>query len=312
MIPTYNCAGFLRQALASVLAQDEGADAMQIEVIDDCSTADDPESVVREIGGSRVTFVRQPENVGHIATFNTCLARARGHLVHVLHGDDFVRPAFYRTLGNAFDIAPEIGAGFCRYAAVNANGDEVALGHLLRASSGILDDWLNTIARGQLLQMCSIVVRRETYEHVGGFDRRINRYGEDWEMWVRIASHCAVWYEVEALACYRVHTSGLSGSRGRLRANMDDLRTVMGIIREHFPPGQADEVVRTAHRHAARAMLRRAARLVPAGDHHFPGDYVREAFRFDPSPATAARTLLFVLKWTAQQVRSRLTWPHSA
>ena len=45
MIPTYNCANYLRETLASVLAQDPGAEFMQIEVIDDCSTKDEPEAV---------------------------------------------------------------------------------------------------------------------------------------------------------------------------------------------------------------------------------------------------------------------------
>ncbi len=42
MIPTYNCAGYLRETLASVLSQDPGPEIMQIEVIDDRSTQDDP------------------------------------------------------------------------------------------------------------------------------------------------------------------------------------------------------------------------------------------------------------------------------
>jgi hypothetical protein len=39
---------------ASVLAQDPGSEVMQIEVVDDCSTEDDPKAVVEELGqGSR-------------------------------------------------------------------------------------------------------------------------------------------------------------------------------------------------------------------------------------------------------------------
>src|SRR5215211_1793383 len=90
MIPTYECAGYLRQTLRSVLAQDPGPEVMQIEVVDDAST-DDPAAVVAELGGGRVDFFRQPRNVGHVENFNTCLRRAQGRLVHLLHGDDAVR-----------------------------------------------------------------------------------------------------------------------------------------------------------------------------------------------------------------------------
>ncbi len=48
MIPTFNCAAYLAQTLRSVLSQDPGPQEMQIEVIDDVSTRDDPEAVVRE------------------------------------------------------------------------------------------------------------------------------------------------------------------------------------------------------------------------------------------------------------------------
>jgi glycosyltransferase involved in cell wall biosynthesis len=76
MIPTYNCANYLRETLASVLAQDPGSDLMQIEVVDDHSTKDDPAAVVEELGRGRVSFYRQPENVGYIRNFETCLFAA--------------------------------------------------------------------------------------------------------------------------------------------------------------------------------------------------------------------------------------------
>ena len=110
MIPTYNCARFLGGTLESVLAQAEGSGGMQIEVVDDCSV-DDPENVVRQIGGGRVDFFRQSSNVGHIANFQTCLTRARGEIVHLLHGDDLVRPGFYEALQRGFDAEPNARRG---------------------------------------------------------------------------------------------------------------------------------------------------------------------------------------------------------
>ncbi len=306
MIPTYNCAGYLRHTLAAVLEQDQGPERMQIEVVDDCSTADDPESVVRELGPGRVTFFRQPRNMGHVATFNTCLRRARGEIVHLLHGDDVVRHGFYASLERAYDARPEIGAAFCRYVQMDGDGRWNTLGPLLRPESGILDGWLERLATGQLLQVCSMTVRRSTYEHLGGFDSRIRRYGEDWEMWVRIAAHYPVWFEVEPFAFYRVHDSSLSGESGRFAENMRDLRQVIDFNREHLPPDRADELTRIARRRWAQALIRRARRRTGWGDLRFPGEPIREAFVFEASVGTAVRAVGLLGVWGARLALSRV------
>jgi glycosyltransferase involved in cell wall biosynthesis len=79
-----------------------GVELMQIEVVDDHSTKDDPEAVVRELAGDRVSFYRQSENVGYIKNFETCLQRSRGKLIHLLHSDDCVKDEFYCKLQQAF------------------------------------------------------------------------------------------------------------------------------------------------------------------------------------------------------------------
>lgn len=112
MIPTYNCAEYLRETLKTVLAQDLGVEMMQIEVIDDHSTNDDPEAVVEELGKGRVQFYRQPQNVGYIKNFETCLQRSRGQLIHLLHGDDCVLPGFYHKMQALFEQYPKIGSAF--------------------------------------------------------------------------------------------------------------------------------------------------------------------------------------------------------
>ena len=103
MIPTYNCSRYLIENLRSVLEQDPGADIMQIEVVDDFSTDTDVESPGqgnRERAG--LDYYRQPENVGSLRNFETCLNRATGHYIHLLHGDDQVKTGFYSEIEKLF------------------------------------------------------------------------------------------------------------------------------------------------------------------------------------------------------------------
>ena len=282
MIPAHDCATYLRETLASVLAQDPGPDRMQIEVVDDASS-DDPRRVVDELGRGRVDFFRQPRNVGHVANFNTCLERSRGRLVHLLHGDDCVRDGFYVAMERLLERETEAGAAFCRYIAIDSAGAWGNVAPLEQPDAGVIPAWLERIAVGQRLQTPCMVVRREVYERLGGFDPRPRRLGEDWEMWVRIAAHYPVAYLPEPLALYRVHSLSLSGGVLRTGENVRDLRRVIEINREHLPPARADTLTRRALRETATTCLRRARRALGTGDTATARAQVREALRLVPS-----------------------------
>lgn len=299
MIPTYNCARYLRETLASVLAQDPGPEAMHIEVVDDCSTQDDPAAVVAELGCGRVGFYRQPHNVGHTANFNTCLQRARGRLIHLLHGDDCVRSGFYRKMQRPLEECPDIGAAFCRYISMDEQGHWHAISQLLQPESGVLSNWLERIALGQRLQTPSMVVRREVYERLGGFDRRLFSYGEDWEMWVRIAAHYPVWYEVEPLALYRIRSTSLSGRSVRTGENGRDLRRAIELNQAYLPDTRAREISQRARENFALACLRRAHRLLYAGERQAALAQLREAVKSRRSLKVFVRTLFFGAVGTA-------------
>ena len=280
MIPSHNCEQYLRETLASVLAQDPGPDRMQIEVVDDASS-DDPRGVVDELGRGRVGFFRQPTNVGHVANFNVCLERSRGRLVHLLHGDDCVRDGFYAAMERLLEREVEAGAAFCRYVAIDEAGRWGNLAQLEQPEAGVIGGWLERIAVGQRLQTPCMVVRREVYEAVGGFDRR-GGFAEDWEMWVRIAARYPVAYLPEPLALYRVHPVSRTGRFLRTGENVRDLRRVIEINREHLPPEQADALTRRALRETATTCLRRARRALGRRDTATAWAQLREAARLVP------------------------------
>jgi glycosyltransferase involved in cell wall biosynthesis len=287
MIPTYECAGFLRETLASVLAQDPGPRLMQIEVVDDASS-DDPEAVVEELGAGRVGFFRQARNVGHVENFNTCLRRSRGRLVHLLHGDDAVREGFYKTMARPFEQRPEIGAAFCRYIVIDEHDRWQVVSPLERRTGGVLDGWLETLAVGQRLQTPSMVVRRDVYDRIGGFDARLS-WTEDWEMWVRIAASYPVWYEPEPLALYRMHSSSSSGRLTRTAESIRDTRRAIELIRAHTATEDQARLAGEAQHELALTALRRARRLIGSGDVDAGSAHLREALRTQASIDVVAR-----------------------
>jgi glycosyltransferase involved in cell wall biosynthesis len=300
MIPTYNCAHYLRETLASVLAQDPGPEVMQIEVVDDYSVQDDPESVVAALGAGRVNFYRQPANGGHVHNFNTCLRRARGHLVHILHGDDCVRTGFYRQMEKAFQERSEIGAAFCRYIWMDEEGRWQILSRLLQPCSGILNNGLERIASNQLIQTPAIVVRREAYETLGGYDSRISFCGEDWEMWVRIAAEYPIWYEVEPLAMYRTHAASLARRSTLTGQNIRDVRLAIEIYQSYLPKADVRKITSKARRRSSRWALKIAKQAAEKKHWQVFIVQVQEACRTSCSPQILIRVLVLMLRFLWQ------------
>jgi glycosyltransferase involved in cell wall biosynthesis len=253
MIPVYNCSHLLTQALQTVLMQDPGEQYMQIEVVDDASRDADVESIVKKLGKGRVNYFRQPHNVGSLKNFETCINRAKGQLVHILHGDDKVRMGYYQTIGSLFQNYPQIGAAFCRYTTIDEDGNTLWDHHIEMPQKGVLQNWLLEIAKKQRLQFCTITVKREVYEKLGGF-YGVN-YGEDWEMWVRIAAHYPLAYTPQILAEYRMHSNSISSQSFATAQNIQDIRWVINAIQKLIPEEKRKEAKQAASKHYAHHAL---------------------------------------------------------
>ena len=211
VIPTYNCANYLKETLASVLEQDPGEASMEIIVVDDHSTKDDPEAVVKEFGKGRVKFIRQEKNVGKVKNYEAGLRASRGRYIHQLHGDDLVYDGFYKEIEVLFNANPRAGAAFCRTNYIDYGGRITGVTGMIQDNEGIVPDILEKLYTQQYIQTPSIVVKREVYETIGCFDRRLNCM-EDWEMWIRIANYYPIAASNKVLAAYRSHHNNATNS----------------------------------------------------------------------------------------------------
>ncbi|MEZ5319806.1 MAG: glycosyltransferase family 2 protein [Vicinamibacterales bacterium] len=102
VIPTYNHARFLAEAIDSLLAQDYPR--LEVVVVDDGST--DGTGEILESYRDRIVFERQA-NSGQSAALNRGWALARGEILSYLNSDDVLRPGAVRLAVDAFAAAPD-------------------------------------------------------------------------------------------------------------------------------------------------------------------------------------------------------------
>ena len=294
MIPVHNCANYLRETLASVVPQFEADDAVQIEVIDDCSTADDPAAVVVECGAGRVSYFRQPVNVGPQANFTTCIERSRGEWVHILHGDDLVAPGFYKAIQSAAIMSPAIGAALCRTIDIDANGTPVDEATPELPTAGIHYQLIRKLAVQNLIRFPAIAVKRQTYETVGGFHPALF-HSADWDMWKRVALAVPVWYDPRPLALYRLHERSDTTILMRTGANIADARQAIAIARQYLPAAEGEEWTREALLYHGLYAIEVAEQMVGRRSWTAAWAQLREAFRCSCSVAVARATALLAV-----------------
>jgi glycosyltransferase involved in cell wall biosynthesis len=206
MIPTYNNGRYLRRTLESVLSQDPGPEQMQIEVVDGCSTQDNPEEITRELGKGRVKFHRLSSNRGAAQTFNTCIERSRGRWVHILHGDDMILPHFYEAYAAAIQAHAQVRTVLGQAVTIDESDRWIGLyGATPPVGDGILTDFAQRQASRQLVLFPSVVVRRDAYEEVGGFCTLFNHVA-DWDMWFRLGQLAPVAFVPRPYALCRFHS----------------------------------------------------------------------------------------------------------
>ena len=106
---------------------------------------------------------------------------------------------------------------------VDADGLPIDFSPLEARVPGVHPDLITGLAVQNLIMFPSMVVKRRTYEQLGGFHPSLF-HSADWDMWKRVAVDVPVWYEPAALAMYRIHSQSDTSSLMRTGANIADAR----------------------------------------------------------------------------------------
>jgi len=294
MIPTYNCDDYLRIALASVIEQDPGSPAMQIEVIDDCSTRGDPAAVAREIGRGRVAFHCNERNLGVTGTFNTCLRRATGRWIHVLHADDAVLPGFYAAYQRVIETGDDLAMVIGQVVVIDEHGRwGNVMGPAPPVHGHVLQDFTCRQAVRHLGQFAGWVMRRDVLERVGGFST-LFQHTADWDLAFRIGLAGPVGCVPRAWGCYRVHGGSDTGRLMVSGTNIYERALVTRLCLSRLDAAACAQARATWRRELAEVAQGAAWTLDAAGSTEGRVNQARWAFALEPTPY---RALLLALSW---------------
>jgi len=213
VIPTFNRAAMVVEAMESVLAQ-EGV-AFQLIVVDDGSTDDTPSRLDRFSGA--VHYHRQPRS-GVSASRNRGVALSQAPLIAFLDSDDLWLPGKLKVQTRFMTEHPEVM--ICQTEEIWVrNGRRLNPKSRHRKPSG---DIFRRSLELCLVSPSAVMIRRELFDRVGYFDETLPM-AEDYDLWLRVAAGHPVYLLPEPLVVKRGgHPDQLSATPGidryRIRA----------------------------------------------------------------------------------------------
>ena len=205
-VACYNYGRFLEKCLQSILSQTRKAD--EILVIDDCSTDNTPE--IAKKFKKKITYIRQPKNLGSSKTFNIGPKMAKGDYILALSADDWLQPSMLEKEAAVLDQYPAVGLVYSQCYTVQGGKKTVIVGDAGPNSYvGRKKDFKILITRGCFIPAQTPLVRKKVYQKLGYWDVNL-RHAQDFEMWTRIAKHYPLAYLAQPLAYYRIHKKSLT------------------------------------------------------------------------------------------------------
>ena len=232
VIPTYNHAEFLKEALDSVRAQTV-CDWEAI-VVNNFST-DSTHAVVAAQRDERIKIIDFANKGVIAASRNQGIALAKGEFLAFLDSDDIWQPQKFERclirLAEGFDLVCH-GESWVRD---GGDSRDVLYGPESRATFNAL------LFEGNCISTSAVVVRREWLARVGGFDESGDLVtAEDYHLWLKLAQAGArIGFVPEILGTYRIHAG--NQSRAVLR-NVEATRAAFQVMLTKLPQSWAVRV----------------------------------------------------------------------
>jgi glycosyltransferase involved in cell wall biosynthesis len=228
IVPTYNSARYVSEAVESALKQDYSP--IEVIVINDGSN-DNTKDVLEPYLG-RIIYIYK-ENGGPASARNVGIKQAQGEYIAFLDSDDTWLPYKLEKQIALFKQDESIGLVHSHCISFKKDISEI-LQQREEKNNGSFSAyvfpklfWRNFIVNS------SVVIKKECFQTIDLFDERESFISvEDYDLWLRISMEYKIGYIKETLVGYRKHTKGISKEVDRFYQNQ---REVIGKAVLSYP-----------------------------------------------------------------------------
>ena len=202
VVPSFNSATFLRDALESALSQQPPPHEV---IVQDGRSTDGSAAILGSFG-DRINWRSEPDD-GQAQALNRAIARATGDVVVWLNADDLIAPGAFQAAGRAFDEHPDADFVFGDFDMIRA--DSTVIRHYQSSPY----DPERVFTHGCYIFSGAIYFRRTLLDRVGPFDEQLHAC-MDLDYLMRIGDARTV-HLGQAVARFRVSGSGKSSRMRR-------------------------------------------------------------------------------------------------
>jgi len=206
LIPTFNYARYLPQAIESVLAQSCGDFEL---LISDDASSDESAEIIRSYAShdERIRFHIQSGGLGMVSNWNWCLREARGRYIKYLFADDYLlRNDSLATLLQLIEARPDIALASSAREVVDQSSNPIDRWENI-GSSGIFEgieaiSWSLRSNCNVFGEPSAVLFKRGLVAE--GFDPSYVQV-VDWELWIRLLQQGHLAYTTDSLTAFRRH-----------------------------------------------------------------------------------------------------------
>ena len=223
LMPVYNAARFLREALESILAQ--SFRDFELLIINDGST-DDSKDILSAYNDSRVRIVETP-NRGVTASLRLGLRLARGSYVARMDADDVALPHRLEVQKAILDAFPQVVVTHSRVDRIDENGQ------LVEPEYGILRNNIETkwaLLWHNVIFHPTVMLRVDALRRARINYRRETMIAQDFDLWSQLSMIGDFHMHNAVLLRYRLHGDKVSRPENAHR----QLEVLGRLIRDNF------------------------------------------------------------------------------